>query len=331
MTDYVQEPPFCIQIEMTEGCNLRCPFCGLNGIRGKENNFKFMTVELAERIASEIARLGWNCRLEFAMHGEPTMNPDCIEIIGIFRRHLPKANMLMETNGGGMLKDPAAFIQDIMEAGLTTLAIDEYQQVPIAEKIWRKLFNDFDDDFAFLGGRYFAGAQVLNYPDAGPIANPHQRSRGKRIIRVRPIDVSTSGTHSTLSNHCGAGLPKNDSAVGKKCAKPFRELTVRWDGWVTICCNDWRGEMPVANVADTKLDDVWQHERFQAMRKKLYKGDRSSGACVGCDYTSYRIGLLPDKKGKMDLDEPNARDLIVIDEMLAQPLLAEPVLREWEK
>jgi len=44
-----QDAPFAVQIEPTEGCNLRCPFCGLNGMRGKDNDFKSMSVETADR------------------------------------------------------------------------------------------------------------------------------------------------------------------------------------------------------------------------------------------------------------------------------------------
>ena len=33
-----QSPPFCIQIELTEGCNLACSFCGIAHIRDNEYN-----------------------------------------------------------------------------------------------------------------------------------------------------------------------------------------------------------------------------------------------------------------------------------------------------
>ena len=33
-----QQPPFCIQIELTEGCNLACSFCGIAGIRDNKAN-----------------------------------------------------------------------------------------------------------------------------------------------------------------------------------------------------------------------------------------------------------------------------------------------------
>jgi len=91
--EYQQGNPYCIQVELSEGCNLRCSFCGLNGIRGKENNYKFMTLETAERVASDMKEYGWNSRVEFAMHGEPTMNPHFVEIIAIFRKHFERKSV----------------------------------------------------------------------------------------------------------------------------------------------------------------------------------------------------------------------------------------------
>src|SRR5450631_2938097 len=94
-----QEAPFAAQIELSEGCQLYCDFCGLQGIRTiKEKNFKFMSASTAESIASQIELAGWNPRIEFAMHGEPTMNPEYILIVNIFRQYLPKHHIMMTSN-----------------------------------------------------------------------------------------------------------------------------------------------------------------------------------------------------------------------------------------
>jgi len=53
---YRQGNPYCVQIELVEGCNLRCDFCGLNSIRGKDNDFKRMSTDTAQRIAKGMPR-----------------------------------------------------------------------------------------------------------------------------------------------------------------------------------------------------------------------------------------------------------------------------------
>ena len=332
--EYRQEDPFCVQIELTEGCNLRCSFCGLNGIRGKENNYKFLTLELAERIASSIAEAGWNCRIEFAMHGEPTMNPDFIKIVWIFRKHLPKAYLLMESNGGALVGDPVTQVGRLFQAGLTTLALDEYQNIKLVPKIMEKLRHYYETilqgDWNDPGRKLF-GASIWDYPMCGPEGNPHQRKNKRRLVHIHPIDLSTNGTHSTLNNHCGAGGPLDDSQYGKRCAKPFREMSFRWDGRVSVCCNDWRGYLPVGDIGDMTAEEIWHSPVMYSARRKLYHGERDFGPCKGCNAKSYRSGLLPDKLGRIELEEADRLDEEIIREALKMGPMTKPILRPWEK
>jgi MoaA/NifB/PqqE/SkfB family radical SAM enzyme len=80
-----QEPPNAVQIELVEGCNLRCAVCGLNGIRGKDNDYKFMTEDTLSKCVKQMVGNGWNPRIEFAMHGEPSMHPDYARMIAVVR------------------------------------------------------------------------------------------------------------------------------------------------------------------------------------------------------------------------------------------------------
>ena len=199
LVDKPQEPPFCVQVELVEGCNLRCGFCGLNGIRGKENVYKFMTVELATHLAEAIRDTeGWNPRIEFAMHGEPSMNPAMIPILDTFREHLPKAHLMMTTNGAGFLRDPARI--DAVLRSLNVLAMDWYEGIAIVPKLLEA---------------YKGPIVPKRYPqDMG--ANPHKRRHHSEHdwVVIQDIAVAIKGTHSSLNNHAGAGAPKNDSAAG---------------------------------------------------------------------------------------------------------------------
>lgn len=321
---YRQAPPYCIQVELSEGCNLRCPYCGLNGIRGKEPDFKWMTIDDAEIIAAQIAKNNWNSRIEFAMHGEPTMNPRHVQIIAAFRKHLKKNPMTMLSNGGGIAGKPDIInhIQSMFAAGLNTLGLDEYQNVNLVPKIWTEVAARWDE-------LTFADISIHEYPKDKE-GNPHHRSNKNRLVRVAPIDLSTNGTHATLNNHAGAGAPPNDSAEGKRCAKPFREMSIRWNGDIALCCNDWRGVYKCGNVTIEDIEEVWNGDAFQAARKKLYHGQRDFGVCKGCDATSYRPGLLPDHLGKETLPMPSKADLSVIDMTCSGAPYTAPVKRPWE-
>jgi hypothetical protein len=329
---YKQEPPNCIQVEMTEGCNLGCFFCGLQSIRdngadavqkisGKASPFKFMTMHVAQMVAVQIHHAikehGWNPRIEFAMHGEPTMNPDYIRIIETFRKILPKQSLMMTSNGGGLLKGGISNnINTLMEVGLNVLLLDNYEGVRIVDKV-RTNYN--------------GPHPVYDYP-ADHRANPHKRRKptDHDVVVVADITTAGDGNHATLNNHSGGAGPLNDKAAGKRCAKPFREMSVRWNGNVAMCCNDWPGVFKIGNIVDTAAEDLWQSAGFMAARRALLHGNRDLAPCKGCDATSYRPGLLPDRMGKLTLPAPDEQVWETWREHTAGDPYTARVARPWD-
>lgn len=319
---YQQEAPFAIQVELVEGCNLFCDFCGLHGIREAPNrNMKFMEQGIADTIAQQIHDAKWTSRIEFAMHGEPSMHPDLLTIAGIFRKRLPNNQLMITSNGGGFINrpSPGSYITSLMMNAVDILALDQYENIKFVPKL-RVLLAEMGADFKY---------PIYDYPDE-PKGNPHRRTKQKFVTIIQDISKAAKGTHSLVNNHTGCGSPKNNSMQGKRCAKPFRELSVRWDGSVALCCNDWRGVYKCGNVGHDFIDQIWRGPSFEAARRKLIVGERTFAPCLGCDARSYRTGLLPDKLGKEKMEPPNSWCDTVIGQALEGQPYTEPVHRPWE-
>lgn len=320
---YRQHPPFCIQVEAVEGCNLRCAFCGIRGIREAgaradlSGPYKYMRLDTAVSVARQARDLGWNPRIEFAMHGEPTMHPRLPELVAAFRRHLPASPIMITTNGIPLLEGWRPRVSALFEHGADIVAVDDYKPHRCREAVLNTVIP---------------GVDVYRYPEGGPVANPHRRPKlnERRLILIKDIDVAEEGNHSHLSNHAGAAAPPDASKATERCALPFRELSVRWDGNVALCCNDWRGVFKLGNVEKDGLDRIWQHPAMDAARRKLLHGQRDFGVCDGCTHRTYRNGLLPDAKGRQALPAPTGRDEKLILDACSGPSLSAPVLRRWE-
>jgi len=316
-----QDPPFAVQIEFVEGCTLSCDFCGINGIREKPGNFKNMSLETLQTIADDllyaINNLGWNPRIEMAMHGEPSMHPQVEEAVAILRQTLgPKTSIVMFSNGTGFFKNTT--INGILEAGLNTLGLDAYEHVNVVPR----LMEAYD-------GKY----PVYHYPQ-DPKQNMHSGRRvGHRdIVVIQDITTAETGNHATLNTHCGGGMePPEELPIAHRCAKPFRELAIRWDGNIALCCNDFRGIYKIGDATVAPLYEIWDFIAFQAARKKLYHRDRAFTPCDKCNARSMRVGLLPDKKGLDDLPVADSADDAVIDGAIAGSAYTPIVLRQWEK
>lgn len=320
MKNYKQQPPYSIQIEPTEGCNLGCSFCGLQGMKKNgKTPWNFMTLETAENIAKKIAEAKWTAKIIFAMHGEPTLNKDLLKIIKIFRKNLPNNIFHIISNGAGFVKGnttPLQYCEKLFNAGINHILLDNYS----VDGDWKKIVDDVKD------------AYMIRY--LGIDKTPMFRTDKVRDIIVLPsIQATKISFVRNLKNHCGAAFPLNDENNNKRCAVPFRELSFRYDGKVALCCDDFRGQYYIGSIFDyDNIDDLWNNERFQAARVMLYNAERQFSPCRGCTNVSMRVGLLPDKLGKDEL-EPVSEEIKLFTQAVGREgYLADLIIkRPWEE
>ena len=318
-----QHAPFTVKLELTEGCNLGCEFCGVHGIRkdGKAP-FYYMTKETADEITKSIADAGWKPRIMLSMHGEPTLNPDFLEIISIIRKNLPRSVIQLFSNAARItgVEDGEMSLRAMIEAGLNSALIDIYKKNDDGYRL-RQECLELDFPYQMLG-------------KGVPLYSTNLKKF--RLVFSPPInsDAGKIGVVRSLCNHCGAAAPLDTSFNEKKCTRPFREMAFRYNGYVSICCNDYRGEYPIASIEDLSAREIWNHKRFQAARIMLYNNSRDFKPCYGCNAVSVRVGLLPDPKGKESM--PNITDKVKLYAQNVskknEPLCGENYfIRPWEE
>jgi len=306
-----QEDPFNVTLELTLGCSIHCPFCAMPAIQDKPGHgYKFMSKETITTVMQQIAEMKWNCRVGFAMRGEPTMHPDYIGMVGIVRKHLPKAHITMLTNASGLLRKPGpiANITGLFEAGLSVLGLDDYETVKFVPKTIAALVEKGE---LVSGQKHPLGFTFYKYPQ-DKAGNPHmRRPRGTRtLVQIRDIAAqdkeSKIGNHSKVFNYAGLAFAPDHSMDGKRCHHPFRQFVVHWDGNVPICCNTWDSTYNCGNINEKSMEEIWQGNALGAAREMLIRGERKAiPVCDGCNHRSYRVGLLPDLLGKGKLHKPD--------------------------
>jgi radical SAM protein with 4Fe4S-binding SPASM domain len=281
------DPPWTFQVELTEGCSRICGFCGINGIRSKPGDYKHLHEDLAGKIAHDISQLNPTARCEFAMHGEPLMNPSYLRIFSIFRAILPKAGMMVTTNGVRFRKNMQARMDEVFDAGIDFILLDTYyperdELRAEAAKLTGITVKDFYDELAPAGW--------------SPYANHHRKYQ--RFVCLMDDIGARDGEHPArkLHNHAGSNpvLPTPSEPLAKTCTKPFRELSITWNGEVRLCCEDWIGDYVCGNVSEKTLAEIWRGPQFEAARTMLQSKRRDFGACKNCDAPSgMRVGLMP--------------------------------------
>lgn len=278
--------PNNIQVEAVEGCNRMCPFCGIYGIwkHKQDRKIHFMQVGLAWRIAESLKKWGFNRkRVEFAMHGEPTLHSELPTILQYFRKRLPECQLQVTTNGSILAIKGPTYVKQLFASGINLLLVDMYND---QERIRKVCVNS-----GFPIKQYYKG-------DINPYHyNGHTL---KCIVDMGDLKVKTGERRPrTIFNHAGNCNPTVVTnavplPLRKMCTRPFRELVIHYDGSVPICCVDWRHEHIIGVFPrDGTLQHLWESMEFQSVRTLLLRRNRSFLPCYRCDnHGGFRVGLV---------------------------------------
>lgn len=311
--------PNTVQIELVQGCNRSCTFCGTSGMERKIHSIK---KDVLARQCDLIRESGYNPRILLAGHGEPTLHPKFFACIKLMRKKLPGHWIQILTNGYLIKKNPEA-LGKMFEYGVNDVSLDEYSDSKFDEEEIKNSLGKLEKEKGIRVEMVRMGPGVPLYAD--------KSAKKHRLLIIPAIDESSIAASRILTNHCGAGGAPNEKYKNRVCTRIFREMVFRWDGWVSICCQDFRGQYPIVNCMDesvTCFDDIWRHDRFEAARRILYHDKRAFFPCNICDLRPMREGLLPDHLGKEDMEKPTKKDWAIVNKH-AEPLSGVR-LRDWE-
>lgn len=318
MKNHAFYKPNAVQIELVQGCNRHCSFCGVNGLEAK---IHYISKPVLKRECELIAESGYKPRIILAGHGENVLHPHFINCVKLIRKINPDIEISLYTNGYSIKKDYNNILE-MFEAGINDIHLDEYTD------------NKYDYDKLKAVTEKFPNAKFEIMGDKGVSFYSSRSATKYRLLVVPAIDEKQISSTRVLTNHCGAGLPPDTSCKDRTCAHIFRELIFRWDGWVNICCNDFRGQFAIVNCMDESVkcfDDMWRHDTFEAVRRVMYHKKRIFFPCNVCNAKSLRAGLIPDYKGQETMEEPTKEDIKLVQSIGKQPALSVIKKREWEE
>lgn len=235
-----------IEIETVNRCNGTCSFCPVN--RNDDPRPKaVMTQELFESIVDQLAALDYSGRFTTFSNNEPLLDDRIIEFNEYARRKLPNARMHLFTNGTLLTLDKFIALTEVLDE----LIIDNYQQE-------LKLIKPC--------------ARIAEYCEEHP-----ELKKKVTIVLRKPQEILTSR---------GGTAPNRKMLLEygeDRCVLPFKQMIVRPDGKVSLCCNDAIGRYTLGDLSKEKLKDVWYGAAFQEVRRCLYEGRKKWGSCRYCD------------------------------------------------
>lgn len=235
-----------VEIETINRCNGNCDFCPVSR-NSDTREYKLMENELFEDIINQLADINYAGKLALFSNNEPFLDDSILCKHKYAREKLPNAKMHLFTNGTLLKLD---WFIEIMNY-LDELVIDNYQQE-------LKLIKPCEE--------------IVGYCEC----HPELKSRVTIVLR-KP--------HEILSSRGGdAPNRKNLISYGAdRCLLPYKQLIIRPDGKVSLCCNDPLGKNTLGDLTKNSVLEVWNNDRFKTVRKALYEGRRNWKHCEFCD------------------------------------------------
>ena len=244
----VQKPLFNqIEIETYNRCNGGCEFCPVS-VKNDTREEKIMSESLFYKIIDELSNIDYHGCLSLFSNNEPFLDQRIMEFCQYVRQSVPHAKTHLYTNG-------------------TLLTLDIF--IKVIEYLDELIIDNYNVELALTPNNLAIKNYCEEHPELKKKVTIFLRNP-KEILEARGGQAPNKKKRELLSD--------------VKCTHPFRQLIIRPDGKVSICCNDALGFTDMGDVSKDSLVDIWWGERFREVREKINAGGRGKVEfCRYCD------------------------------------------------
>jgi radical SAM protein with 4Fe4S-binding SPASM domain len=259
-----------------------------------------MEWSLFEAIAEQLPSGPSGPAIALQLHNEPLLDKRVLDAVKHIKRKTHGAHLTIVTNGTLLGEfEPA----EVAQSGLDQLIISlnahsetTYEHTN-AGLSYEKVMNNVS---SVLSNKVLRQRVVLSFVVTRQNWDEvHQAIRYWKAQGVRTRVVRVANRAGALDSYEGikpASLYFGDSfrssALGRLiygagrvtgCPFPFYQMNILFNGDCIVCCHDWNRATVVGNVARTPLEDVWNSQEMNRVRRSLLR--RQYGkveACAEC-------------------------------------------------
>ncbi len=240
-----------VEMETFNRCNGECGFCPVNRHQDVRPATR-MDDELFRSIIAQLKALEFAGNLYLYSNNEPLLDTRIFDFLRHARSELPGVTIHLSTNG--ILLDEGKYREIIPHVNYLTI-------------------NNYTDDYAVK-------------PHIQPIldlarSNPDWWAKTYVVVRYeQEIMTSRGGQAPNKQDILNNTLPAG-------CLLPARQIVIRPDGKLSLCCNDALGTMTLGDLTEQSLADIWWSDRYTELRRKILAGRGGVDLCRHCDTTLF--------------------------------------------
>lgn len=283
------EFPLFLDIEVTNECNLRCPFCQYASMRGKLKKGR-ISPEMIKKIIDEGADLGLY-GVKFNIWGEPLMHPRIYEFVkyakqkGLIDVYFNTNAVLLNEEACGKLIDAGLDRISISFEGYTKGVYEKYRLGSNYEKVLSNI-EKLQASKKKLGVKHpKIRIQTVLLPEIKGMAREYQDFWKQRVEEVGFLDYEDINVKEGI-RHPWA------------CPQIWQRIGIWWDGTLSPCNKDFKASLSLGNIKEMTIREAWHCEKLNSLRQAHKNGKAFEvPACDTCQLRNSQI-LLAQKRGK---------------------------------
>ncbi len=246
--------PTWVELSLIDVCNRKCVFCPKSDENVAPDTHQKMGSYIIDKIHDQLMELEFSGTISLCGYGEPLLHKDISKIV----EKLSKVSRVEIITNGDVLTSKK--LQDLSLANASKVLVSMYDGPEQIEK-FKKMTRDANvpEDFIILRDRWYD-----QYNDFGV----------KLTNRAGTINVGE----------------QDEVDKFKVCYYPTYQFLIDWDGNLYLCPQDWQRRMPMGNILQEKILDIWKGKILSKYRKNLLLGKRCSSPCTSCNADGTLLG-----------------------------------------
>ena len=263
-----------VYVEITNNCNLNCPFC-IGNKRGK----KFISIEEFEFLLDKLD--GYTKYLYFHVMGEPLLHPHINDLINLANDSGYHINIT--TNG--YLIDRIANNSNVRQVNISLHSFHENNGKSFDDYI-SNILNSVDN--LVNNGTYVKYRLWVNSDYSRKIIDKLNDYYDVKIGDNKVVKLSDNIYFEVSKEFIWPDLDNNYYSEIGSCMGCRSHIGILVDGTVVPCCLDSAGVINLGNIYNNDLSDIIESEIFQDIKKGFLENKKIHELCKKCNFYDLR-------------------------------------------
>jgi len=259
-----------IYLEITNICNLKCPFC-----IGNTRNKRYLTFDEFKLILSKLK--GYTDYLYFHILGEPLMHPNINEFID----YANKNNFHINITTNGYLINRIKDNSNIRQVNISLHSFNEANNVSINDYL-NSVFESIDE---LTKNKTYISLRLW-------VKNKHHQDMINFINKRYDINIKLDEYYKINDYlfinpfHEFIWPDLNNSYFNKSgtCYALKDHIGILCDGTIVPCCLDSKGIINLGNIFNNSLEEILKQDRIAKMLEGFKNNHKCEELCKHCSF-----------------------------------------------